>query len=153
MNLELQRDSQTTRGTTGRLFLDGAQFCFTLERPPASFGEEHPCIAAGTYRVVLYESAHFGRMMPLLLDVSGRSGIEIHWGNYVSDFKGCIGVGASRSTLPDGSPAIWNTRLTFDRLFAAIEAAQSEGCKIVIRDPPPSMIRANTASMETAEVA
>jgi hypothetical protein len=153
MMLELQRDSQTAQGTTGRLFLDGAQFCVTLERPPSRFGEEHPCIPAGAYRVVLCESAHFGRVMPLLVDVPGRSGIEIHWGNYVNDFKGCIGVGASRSTLPDGSPAIWNTRLTFDRLFAAIESAQSEGCKILVRDPQPAIVREDSTSSETAEVA
>lgn len=142
MKLELQRDAQTAQGTTGQLLLDGAPFCITLERPAAQFGDAHPCIPAGQYRVVLYHSPHFGRVMPLLADVPLRSGIEIHWGNYVRDFEGCIGVGLSRSTLPDGGPAIWNSRETFDKLFAAIEAAlarraedQAEGCTITIRVP------------------
>ncbi len=80
--------------------------------------------------------------MPLLVGVPGRSGIEIHWGNYVRDFEGCIGVGTTRGTLPDGAPAIWNSRETFDKLFAEIDAlfarraaGQDEGCTIAIRAP------------------
>jgi hypothetical protein len=135
VKLELQRDRQSEKGTTGRLFVDGAPFCVTIERPAAQFGDAHPCIPAGEYRVVLYHSPHFGRLMPLLEGVPGRSGIEIHWGNFVSDFEGCIGVGSSRGDLPDGSPTIWNSRTTFDALFTAIQSAQSEGCAIVVRDP------------------
>lgn len=135
MRLELQRDSQTAQGTTGRLLVDGAPFCVTLERPAEQFGGAHACIPAGDYRVVLYESPHFGRLMPLLEDVPGRMGIEIHWGNFVSDFEGCIGVGSARSTLPNGQPAIWKSRATFDKLFSAIQTAQVQGCTISIRDP------------------
>lgn len=163
MRLELVRDRQTRRGTTGHLFLgapdacvpDGqgadsatsvgngsAPFCVTLERPAARFGDPHPCIPAGKYRVVLYQSPHFGRLMPLLENVPDRSGIEIHWGNFVHDFEGCIGVGAWRGQMPDGSPTIWNSRATFDQLFPAIGAAfasaregEAELCAITIRDP------------------
>lgn len=142
MKLQLQRDVQTGQGTTGRLFVNGAPFCVTLERPAADFGNAHPCIPVGQYPVVLYHSPHFGRAMPLLVGVPGRSGIEIHWGNYVRDFKGCIGVGTTRSTLPDGGLAIWNSRETFDKLFAEIDAVfsrhaagQGEGCTIAIRAP------------------
>jgi hypothetical protein len=135
VKLELQRDLQTAQGTTGRMFVDCAQFCVTLERPAARFGDAHPCIPAGDYRVALFESPHFGRLMLLLQDVPGRTRIEIHWGNFVSDFQGCIGVGSARSTLPDGKPAIWNSRATFDQLFSKIQAARAEGCTIVIRDP------------------
>lgn len=144
MRLELQRDLRTAKGTTGRLFVDEALFCFTLERAAAQFGDEHPCIPAGEYRVVLYDSPHFGRVVPLLVDVPGRSGIEIHWGNFARDFRGCIGVGASLSTLPDGSPAIESTRATFDNLFAAIESAQATGCTITIHDPQLLSASANS---------
>ncbi|HVB87866.1 MAG TPA: DUF5675 family protein [Candidatus Dormibacteraeota bacterium] len=170
MRLELVRDRQTRQGTTGHLFLGAsgvrvpdkrvpgglaaensmdtpnanAPFCVTLERPAVRFGDPHPCIPAGEYRVVLYESPHFGRTMPLLADVPGRSGIEIHWGNFVRDFEGCIGVGAWRGQMPDGSPTIWSSRETFDRLFCAIEPAlllalesEAEACVINIRDPQP----------------
>jgi len=120
-----------------------------LERPAARFGDPHPCIPAGEYRVTVYQSPHFGRLMPLVEDVPGRSGIEIHWGNFVRDFEGCIGVGATRGELPDGSPTIWNSRAAFDRLFgqlsAAIDAArpgdgdpQPGACTITIRDPQPA---------------
>ena len=171
MRIELIRDRQTQQGTTGRLFFDAtfvppdaglphvqavgnddathagknaAPFCVTLERSAARFGDAHPCIPAGEYRVVLYHSPHFGRLMPLLEGVPDRSGIEIHWGNFVHDFEGCIGVGAWRGQMPDGTPTIWNSRATFDRVFAQIEAAlarasvpsdEPETCTIAVRDP------------------
>jgi len=123
---------------------DSAPFCVTLERPAARFGDLYPCIPAGEYRVVLYESPHFRRTMPLLEDVPDRSGIEIHWGNFVRDFEGCIGVGAWRGQMPDGSPTIWNSRATFDQLFAAIEPTialaregEADACVITVRDPQP----------------
>lgn len=149
MKLELQRDFQTEKGTTGRLFIDGALFCVSLERPAARFADEHPCIPAGEYRVLLYDSPHFRRVMPLLVDVPGRTEIEIHWGNFVRDFQGCVGVGASRSILPDGSPAIWSSRATFDQLFAAIESAQASGCTIAVRDPELPRASDNDASRQT----
>jgi Family of unknown function (DUF5675) len=167
MMLNLVRDRQTRQGTTGHLFLDApgarppgslaasdtasggnesAPFCVTLERPAARFGDAHPCIPAGEYGVVLYHSPHFGRLMPLLENVAGRSGIEIHWGNFVHDFEGCIGVGAWRGHMPDGSPTIWNSRATFDRFFSALETAfagpresQAQVCTIAIRDPQPAI--------------
>jgi Family of unknown function (DUF5675) len=183
MKLELARDQQTRQGTIGYLFLDAsdappsahlldadgvesggavpsgtesAPFCVTLERPAARFGDLHPCIPAGEYCVVLYHSPHFARLMPLLEGVPGRSGIEIHWGNFVRDFEGCIGVGAWRGQMPDGSPTIWNTRATFDQLFARLEtafAARREGpaaaCTIMIRDPQP---RTNDAPRNTLSI-
>jgi hypothetical protein len=151
LKLELQRDRQIEKGTTGRLFIDGAPCYFTLERPAARFGDAHPCIPPGEYSVVLYHSAHFERLMPLLEDVPGRSGIEIHWGNFISDFKGCIGIGSSRGELPDGSPSIWNSRSAFDALFAALQTAQSEGCTIVVRDPLPATAQEADALAATAK--
>lgn len=153
MKLELQRDAQTANGTTGELFVVDVPFCVTLERPAPRFVNEHPCIPAGEYRVGLYHSPHFDRMMPLVEGVPGRSGIEIHWGNFVGDFTGCIGVGASRSTLPDGALAIWNSRATFDRLFSAIESARAAGCTIEIRDPQLLVASAMDESGTVARIA
>ena len=130
------------------MFVNGSLFCVTLERPAAPFGDPHPCIPAGEYRIALYHSPHFGRMMPLLEDVPGRSGIEIHWGNFVTDFEGCIGVGASRSTLQGGKPAIWNSAATFDRLFGAILTAQADGITIAIRDAVEKTIAFTTSASE-----
>lgn len=146
MKLDLARDRQTRQGTTGHLLVDGVPFCVTLERSAARFGDPHPCIPAGEYRVTLYRSPHLGRLMPLIEDVPGRSGIEIHWGNFVRDFEGCVGVGDTRGELPDGSPTIWNSRAAFERLFdqlsAATKSARSGGsepqsgvCIITVRDP------------------
>lgn len=172
MNLTLTRECQSHEATTGHLSIDGVPFCFTLERPAAHFGDPHPCIPAGEYPVVLCHSPHFGRLMPLLVGVPGRTGIEIHWGNFVHDFEGCIGVGATRGETPGGNPTIWNSRATFDRLFDQISAAigaahtgkpsaqrgsepaYSGVCLITIRDPKPadqSAIAQQFASTEFAQ--
>ena len=71
--------------------------------------------------------------MPLLMDVPGHQGIEIHWGNYPDSSRGCILVGMSQSMDGD-KPAIWNTRAAFDSLFPEIEGAQAEGCTISVID-------------------
>ena len=80
-----------------------------------------------------YDPPHFGRIMPLLMDVPGHQGIEIHWGNYPDNSRGCILVGMSQSMDGD-KPAIWNTRAAFDSLFPEIEGAQAEGCTISVID-------------------
>ncbi len=133
MKLTLKRSIYLPQGTLGHLFLNGAPFCSTLERPAPQFPADVHCIPEGTYRVTIYDSPHFGRLMPLLMDVPGHSGIEIHWGNYPLDSKGCVLVGDSQSVDGD-KPAIWNTRATFEQLFPEIQDAQAEGCTITIQD-------------------
>jgi hypothetical protein len=48
--------------------------------------------------------------------------------------------------MPDGSPTIWNSRATFDKVFAALQVAfssagegEAEFCTIAIRDPQPAI--------------
>ena len=48
------------------------------------------CIPAGTYEVEMYNSPHFGRKLPHLLNVPGFEYILIHRGNTTIDTKGCI---------------------------------------------------------------
>lgn len=110
----------------GELFFGGEHECFTLERVGVA-------IPAGTYRLDLYQSPHFNRLMPMLCDVPGRSDILIHWGNYPQNSDGCILVGEQQD-LSIGE--IFNTRKQFDELFPLIEAAvRTEGCQIEIVDP------------------
>ena len=95
LTLTLTRGPSTDRSTTGILQANGLPLCDTLELPVRD-GMPGSAIPPGTYSVVKYASPHFNREMPLLVDVPGRSEIEVHWGNFVSDTRGCILVGVHR---------------------------------------------------------
>jgi len=129
MNLVLQRQTKSPQSTQGEMTLDDQHVCWTLERPLPEYPADFHCIPAGTYPISLYPSPHFGRLMPLLA-VPGHSGIEIHYGNYPLDSKGCILVGKEKS-----QDAVWHSREMFAELFPVIQAAiEGEGCSIEIRD-------------------
>lgn len=125
MELLLQRKSAIGIALPGEMTVDGQHACWTLENYPDR-------IPAGRYKVTLYPSPHFGRFMPLLEDVPGRSDIEIHWGTFPQNYKGCIGVGTTQD-LATGE--IFQTEAMFLKLFPAIESAtEAEGCWITIAD-------------------
>lgn len=134
MNLLLQRDPFLEAGTTGSLSIDGKPFCVTLEDPDAQFKPLYCCISPGIYVVKIYHSVHLNADVPLLIAVPNRTFIEMHWGNWVRNFKGCIGVGDSKSIEPGDVPAIWNTKLTFYKLFPLIEDALPQGVSIEVRN-------------------
>ena len=52
-------------------------------------------IPVGTYPVRVTWSPKFKRMLPLLLNVSGRSGIRVHRGTMPEHSRGCILVSAA----------------------------------------------------------
>ncbi len=125
MNLELVRDTFTERSTTGRLLVDGAFFCYTLEdvcRPgqPKVFGRT--AIPEGVYQVANTFSNRFQRYMPLLLNVPGYSGVRIHSGNKPEDTEGCILVGRTRA-----ADFIGQSRAAYASLFAGIKDAEQRG--------------------------
>lgn len=131
MKLKLTRAQFEPTSTIGRLTVDGAQQCYTLEdyvRPtgaPKVFGQT--AIPAGTYGVIVTHSPHFLRDLPLLLNVPGFEGVRIHPGNTAADTEGCILVGMDR--LAD---SIGRSRLAFDALFPKIQAAIARGESVTI---------------------
>lgn len=135
MKLELRRDTYLPNGTTGKLSVDGKEFCFTLEPPNKTSITDGPvCIPSGTYPVVIDFSPHFQRQMPRVENVPERSGILVHWGNYVENTQGCILVGSSRGMIQGSvpEPAVWDSRETFERLYREIEGGQSAGVVLAI---------------------
>jgi len=52
-------------------------------------------ITAGTYEVQITHSPRFGKKLPLLMNVPGRTGIRIHTGTKPEHSQGCILVGAA----------------------------------------------------------
>lgn len=137
MNLILQRDPSTEKGTAGKLSVNGEAFCFTLERGPSD--PQFPCIPSGKYAILLQYSPHFARLMPHLQDVPGRTEILIHWGNLVSDSEGCILVGDGFSSEPVAAGEFFldNTRNAFARLYTQLDQAQEAGITIDVMDAAP----------------
>lgn len=111
--LVLKRIFQNDKYTIGKLYLNDTYLCDTLEPPKYV---NHPCIDKGTYRIGYQCSNKFGRNMPFLLNVKGRVGIMIHYGNYPKDTQGCILVGRN---LQKGS--VCNSKKTFDNVNSIIQ--------------------------------
>lgn len=129
MKLKLVRDTFTQKSTIGRLFIDGAEFCHTLEDCVRAVKiPNETAIPEGTYRVFINHSNRFDRNMPLVSDVPGFEGIRIHAGNTDKDTEGCILLGFTRSTdfIGESRKAF---DLFFDRLshcFAALDIVTLE---------------------------
>lgn len=100
-------------------------FCHTLE-PPRS-GVDHPCIPAGRYKVVMYNSPKFKALRPLICDVPGRSGILIHEGNTAKDTLGCVLVGNNTEV-----GMVTSSKATLQKLMDIISAAKC--CHITVQD-------------------
>lgn len=131
MNLLVERDTYTSYSTEGELLIDGVFECYTLELPLGD-GLPGSAIPEGTYSVGIYQSPHFGRPMPLLAGVPGRSDIEIHFGNYPDNTRGCILLGESR-----GMNFVSDSLKTFADFWAKTQISMQTGdCTIQIKNLP-----------------
>lgn len=121
MDLELRRFDFTEARTIGALAIVGGAFtCYTLEDPVRPPGVKIPgrtAIPFGRYRVRLTRSERFQRVLPLLEDVPGFTGIRIHAGNTAADTAGCILVGQRRD-----ADAVLDSRAALEALLPHLEA-------------------------------
>lgn len=115
--------------TIGKLYIDGKYVCDTLEDRDRglddSMNEEdikkkkvygETAVPYGTYKVSITYSNKFKKMLPLIENVKGFSGIRIHSGNTAKDSLGCILVGENKEV-----GKVINSRKTFDKLFDLIK--------------------------------
>src|SRR4051812_7941114 len=86
--LRLRRIDATDKGVFGHLEIGDDFDCVTLER-------HDTLIPEGTYKVTLYDSPKNKCQVPLI-NVPGRSFIEIHSANWEYQLEGCIAVGENR---------------------------------------------------------
>lgn len=86
--------------------------CYTLEPP---YREKFGAIPVGIYDVINTYSPKFGKTMPLVCNVEGRSGIRFHCGNFPKDTRGCILVGESFKDDGRGSVTLLSSRFEFVR--------------------------------------
>ncbi len=137
VKLLLERYAFGQKATLGKLYADGEQVAYALEdvmreitgEPVASwkiYGQT--AIPKGMYKVITDFSQHFGHVLPHVLDVPGFEGIRIHPGNTDADTDGCILVGGK----PTGDDFIPNSRATFEKVLALIEAAEQDGGEVTI---------------------
>lgn len=123
MILTLKRERCAGLYTEGKLYIDGVYFCDTIEDPVRKVkvpGET--AIPAGVYYVIMTMSSRFKKIMPVLLDVPGFSGVRIHAGNTANDSEGCILVGVKLT-----AGMITKSRETRDKLYAIIAEAIKKG--------------------------
>jgi Family of unknown function (DUF5675) len=131
VNLLVERDTYRSYSTEGTLYVDGEHQCYTLELPLGD-GLPGSAVPEGTYSVGVYPSPHFGRLMPLLSGIPGRSDIEIHWGNYPDNTRGCILLGSERELN-----FVSDSRKAFDDFWAKAQGPMERGdCTIQIKNLP-----------------
>lgn len=134
MEIKVKRIAKKATYTIGKLYIDGKYFCDTLEDKDrgltSSMSESEiskikvygkTAIPTGTYTIIWNYSSKFKKMMPLLLNTPGFSGIRIHSGNTEDDSLGCILVGDNKQV-----GKVLNSRDTVNRLYPIIKEACSK---------------------------
>lgn len=140
MEIIVNRAHRKPTHTIGKFYINGNAWKDSLEDPdrglhftmtPAEIKAKKvygdTAIPTGRYEVVLTYSDHFGRIMPLLLNVPGYEGVRIHGGNTTADTKGCI--------LPGDNKAVGrviNSRKAEDELTAMIKKEKDKGNHVFI---------------------
>jgi len=140
MELQLKREIFTEQSTIGTLTINGEFECFILEDKDRGLSDAlsleqilkvkvygKTCIPYGRYEIDWTMSARFKKMMPILLNVKGWSGIRIHRGNSELDSLGCLLCGTRKK-----SNMITESTLATKNLYAKIEAAKKQGQRIFI---------------------
>ena len=129
MKIELVRIAFKNTYTIGKLYVDDTYFCDVLEDVDRGLDSSmtegeilekkvkgQTAIPTGHYVVNITYSPKYKRMMPLLLDVKGYSGIRIHSGNTAKDTEGCLLVGKNKQV-----GKVLESRDTYKRLFKMME--------------------------------
>ena len=128
MELTIIRDTYTSKSTIGKLFIDGVEFCYTLEDIVRGEGIKvygETAIPDGEYSMTMSYSNRFKQLMPLLYnkpDLTVKddkgisfSGIRIHSGNKAEHSHGCILLGSSKSI-----DFIGNSRKTYKEFLKVL---------------------------------
>lgn len=121
----------------GDLYIDGKWFCNVLEDVDRGLDDSmsleeikkmkikgETAIPTGIYQVLLTYSPKYKKIMPLINNVKGYSGIRIHSGNTHKDTEGCLLVGKNKEV-----GKVLDSRITFNALFKKLN--QTNG-KIII---------------------
>ena len=94
--------------------------CFTLELPDLNNTPNKSCIPVGTYYGEKIHSPSLGNCIDIC-NVTGRTFIRIHAGNYTKQIQGCVLVGDSLKDINnDGIIDIVNSKSTLEKLLKVL---------------------------------
>lgn len=123
MKVEIVRTYQP-RQTIGEFYIDGIEFCKTLELQWLDNVRSKSCIPEGVYKVVkrlAHEKRKYNHFH--ITNVPGRSYILIHTGNYSSQILGCVLVGDKHIDInKDGLLDVANSTATLQKLYEKMPA-------------------------------
>lgn len=134
MKLTLKRIALRSTYTIGKLYIDDAYFCDTLEdtvrdtNKSGKFdnGEQKikgkTAIPYGTYEIKWTYSPRFKKYTPQLMNVPSFEGIRVHAGNTSADTEGCLILGENKQV-----GKVLNSRATINKFYQIIKKACSNG--------------------------
>lgn len=134
MKLTLKRIALRPTYTIGKLYIDDAYFCDTLEdtvrdtNKSGKFdnGEQKikgkTAIPYGTYEIKWTYSPRFKKYTPQLMNVPSFDGIRVHAGNTSADTEGCLILGENKQV-----GKVLNSRATINKFYPIIKEACSNG--------------------------
>lgn len=134
MKLTLKRIALRPTYTIGKLYIDDAYFCDTLEdtvrdtNKSGRFdnGEQKikgkTAIPYGTYEIKWTYSPRFKKYTPQLMNVPSFEGIRVHAGNTSADTEGCLILGENKQV-----GKVLNSRATINKFYPIIKEACSNG--------------------------
>jgi hypothetical protein len=137
MRITLVRIANRPTYCIGKLYIDGKWFCDVIEDVDRGLDDAmnekeilnrkikgETAIPTGIYQILLTYSPKYKRIMPLINNVKGYSGIRIHSGNTAKDSEGCLIVGKNTKV-----GMVTDSRNTYNALFKRLN--QTKG-KIII---------------------
>lgn len=134
MKLTLKRIALRPTYTIGKLYIDDAYFCDTLEDTVRDInksgkfdnGEQKikgkTAIPYGTYEIKWTYSPRFKKYTPQLMNVPSFEGIRVHAGNTSADTEGCLILGENKQV-----GKVLNSRATINKFYPIIKKACSNG--------------------------
>ncbi len=145
MELKVIRNKFTEHSTMGDLLVNGVFECHTLEDKERGLNQQMSladiqakkvfgltAIPYGKYEVAITFSAHFQKLLPLIMGVKGFDGVRIHSGNRPEDTEGCLLLGTT-----EGVDFVSNSRDAFKSFMEKLQTA-ANGEKIFIEYTGPN---------------
>ena len=150
MEIKVRRIAKKETYTIGKMYIDGAYACDTLEDKDRGLTSNmsvaqicgvkikgETAIPTGRYLVDMKTvSPRFGGRaqyqfckgrLPRLCNTPGFQGVLIHIGNTAKDTEGCILVGENKAV-----GQVLNSTAAFKKVYAILKAADERGDKIYI---------------------